>query len=259
MNRNVLLHRRHFIKTVSIATAYSSLLGRAWTDLVAAEIQPLAAANTGTLRIKLSDFPALLSESGSVRLLINPLRGGPPTGPTPNGSFYPVIINRGPNDTFFALNSRCTHQGCVVDPLDPFTNRMTCPCHGSVFGIDGRRISGQASTRLTAYTVKFHGQDALEIQIPNLSYSVVVSKVPGGGTAGSRLRLDFRTQRNVEYEVHFHESLAQEPTPIFFSRTADGPLDQTVFTATPVTTVSLFVERTATSGFYHVAVRVSEG
>ncbi|MBI2928944.1 MAG: Rieske (2Fe-2S) protein [Verrucomicrobia bacterium] len=259
MNRNALPHRRDFIKTVSIATAYSSLLGRAWTDLVAAEIQP-AATTTGTLRIKLSDFPALLSESGSVRLLINPLRGGPPTGPTPTGSFYPVLINRGPNDTFFALNSRCTHQGCVVDPLDSSTNRMTCPCHGSVFGIDGRRISGQASTRLTAYIAKFDGQDALQIQIPNLAYSVIASTVAGGGaTAGSRLRLDFRTQRNVDYEVHFHESLAQEPTPILFSRTADGPLDQTVFTATTVTTVSLFVERTAASGFYHVAVRVSEG
>ena len=259
MNRNALPGRRDFIKTVTFATACSSLLGKAWTDLWAAEIQPLAAPTVGTLRIKLSDFPALLSESGSVRLLINPLRGGPPTGPTPTGAFYPVIINRGPNDTFFALNSKCTHQSCVVDPMDSSTDRLTCPCHGSVFAIDGRRVSGPASTRLAAYTVKFDGRETLAVQIPNLGYSVVASKVPGEGTASARLRLDFRTQRNVDYEVHFRESLAQAPAPVLFSRTVDGPLDQTIFTATTATNVSLFVERNSTTGFYRVAVRVSEG
>src|SRR5207244_7617099 len=115
--------------------------------------QPLARSSTGTLRLSLRDFPALLQESGSVRLGINPLRGSPPSGPMPNGQFYPVVINRGPSNAFFALNSRCTHQGCVVDAMDPGTNLINCPCHGSIYSIEGRRISGPATGPLTKYTV----------------------------------------------------------------------------------------------------------
>src|SRR6185295_11032194 len=143
---------------------------------------PLAATAVGALQINLQDFPALLSESGSVRIGINPLRGNPPSGPTPNGQFYPVVINRGPNDTFYALNSKCTHQGCAVDPMDSSTNQITCPCHGSVYSIDGKRLSGPAPTALTKYTIQFDGSNTLEIQIPNLGYSVIGSNVQSTGS-----------------------------------------------------------------------------
>jgi Rieske Fe-S protein len=251
--------RRTFLKTVAFGSAYSVLVGRSWSDLFAAEVQAPAATTTGTLRITLSQFPALLSESGSVRLLINPLTGGPPTGPRPIGSFYPVILNRGPNNTFYALSSRCTHQNCTVDPMDPFTNEMTCPCHGSVFAIDGRRLRGLASSRLTAYTARFDGHDTLAVQIPNLGFSLAASRVAGGATENPRLRLDFRSQRNVDYEVHFREALDKAPAPVAFATTADGALDQTVFTATSATSVSLFVERAAPAGFYQIGVRATEG
>ena len=117
MNENVLFQRRRFIKTFACATAYSSLLGKAWTDIFAAEIRPLSTSTIGTLRLKLSGFPALLNESGSVRLALNPLR----PDSMHDGQFYPIVINRGPNDTFFALNSRCTHQQCAVQAMDSFT------------------------------------------------------------------------------------------------------------------------------------------
>src|SRR5262245_28840747 len=220
--QRVVCRRRHFIRTFTFATAYSSLLGRSWTSIFAAEIKPLAVSSTGTLRVKLQDFPALLQESGSVRLGINPLRGSPPSGPMPNGQFYPVIINRGANDAFFALNSRCTHQGCVVDPMDPSTNLINCPCHGSIYSIEGRRVSGPAPGSLTKYTVSFDGQNTLQIQIPNLGYSVVGSTVQNPANGSSRFRLDFHALRNVEYEVQFRESTAAGATPISFATTADG-------------------------------------
>jgi len=195
----LVLPRRRFIKTFTFATAYSSLLGATWSRVFAAEIKPLAASSTfGTLRLNLPDYPALLNESGSVRLGIVPFNGN-----LPNGQFYPVIINRGPNNTFHALNSRCTHEGCVVGPLDSSDNRMTCPCHGSMFAIDGRRVAGPASGTLARFTVKFDGQERLEVQIPNLGYTVVGSNVQGTGNGSARFRLDFRTFRNVEYEVYF--------------------------------------------------------
>jgi nitrite reductase/ring-hydroxylating ferredoxin subunit len=255
--QKLILQRRRFLKTFTFATAYSSLLGRSWTNIFAAEVQPLTAPSRGTLRVRLQDFPALLQESGSVRLGIHPLRGSPPSGPTPNGQFYPVIINRGPNDTFFALNSRCTHQGCVVDGMDA-SNLINCPCHGSIFSIDGRRISGPATAPLTKYTVSFDGRDTLEVQIPNLGYSIVGSNVQEAGNGNARVRLDFRALRNVEYEVQFRKSIEENPTPIAFATTSDGPFEESVFTVTSNRDVSLFVERNSTTGFYVVAVRVSE-
>ena len=258
MKRKYFLVRRRFIKTFTFATAYSSLLGKAWTSILAAEIRPLAAATAGTLRLNLQDFPVLLSESGSVRLGINALRGTPPNGPMPNGQFYPVIINRAANDTFYALSSRCTHQGCVVDPLDSSADRMTCPCHGSIYAIDGKRVSGPAPSALTRYTVTFDGQNRIEVQIPNLGYSIVGSNVQPAGNGSPRFRLDFRARRNVEYEVRFRESLDKDQTTVPFSTTADGVVENTVLTVASDSNVSLFVERNSPTGFYEVAVRVTE-
>ncbi len=254
----LILQRRGFIKVFTFATAYSSLLGQRWTNILAAEIKPLAVSSTGTLRIKLPDFPALLQESGSVRLGINPLRGDPPSGPMPDGQFYPVVINRGPDNKFFALNSRCTHQGCAVDAMDPSSNLITCPCHGSIYSIEGRRISGPAPSSLTKYAVSFDGQDTLQVQIPNLGYTVVGSSVQQAANGSSRLRLDFRAFRNVDYEAQFRESIDQSPSAIAFALTPDGPVDQTVFTSTSASNVSFFVERNSRAGFYIVAAQISE-
>lgn len=254
MKQNLLLERRRFIKTFAFATAYSTWLSRKWTDVLAAEIRTLSVTTTGTLRLKPSKFPALQNESGSVRLAINPLR----PSLLPDGQFYPVIINRGPNNTFYALNSRCTHENCAVDPMDAFTNQMTCPCHGSIYAIDGRRISGLASSSLAKYTIKFDGNDLLEVQIPNLGYSIAGSSVQAVGGGPPRFRLDFRAFRNVEYELLYRESLDKEPAPISFSPTEDGATNQTTFSSAATANVSLFVERKTPAGFYTVAIRVSE-
>ena len=246
--------RRQFIKTITVATAYSSLLGKAWTDLFAAEIELASTSTVGTLRIKLSSFPALLSESGSVRLAINPLR----RDLLPDGQFYPVIINRGPNNVFYALNSRCSHENCTVDAMDPSSNRMTCQCHGSVYGIDGRRLVGPALSALSRFTATFDGTDTLAIQIPGLGYSITAASAQAAGAGTPRFRLDFRALRNVSYEVLFRESLDKEPAPVAFSTTAGGTADQPAFTATANVNTSLFVERTSAAGFYAVAVRLTE-
>jgi nitrite reductase/ring-hydroxylating ferredoxin subunit len=248
--------RRHFIKALAWTTACSSLLGKVWTHLLAAEIVPLSSGNLGALRLKLAEFPALLEPSGSVRLGVNPLRGTPPNGPMPNGSFYPVIINRDANNNFFALNSRCTHQGCVVDPLDPSDNRMTCPCHGSIYAIDGRRLSGPASSPLTRYTATVEGGETLLVQIPNLGYSVTASNVQPGDTG--RLRLSFSALRNVEYEVRFRESWEGPATAIPFATATESALDQNSFTASANGSVSFYVERKSPVGFYLVAALAPE-
>ena len=92
MKDNFDQNRRRFLKTFAFSAAYSSLLGKTWSEIFAAEIRPRATSTTGILKLKVSTFPALLSESGSVRLAINPLRGDL----MPDGQFYPVAKKAGP-------------------------------------------------------------------------------------------------------------------------------------------------------------------
>jgi len=47
-----------------------------------------------------------------------------------------------------ALSMTCTHLGCTVS-LDG--DRFACPCHGSIFSLDGRVIKGPAVRPLAEY------------------------------------------------------------------------------------------------------------
>lgn len=49
------------------------------------------------------------------------------------------LIKKG--NTVQALSAICPHLGCVV-PWDAGRNEFVCPCHGGVFGPDGRYRSG---------------------------------------------------------------------------------------------------------------------
>jgi Rieske Fe-S protein len=254
MNTSPILTRKTFIKTFALSVAHSALLGRNWSHAVASEIHAQA-STINSLRVRLQDFPALQNESGSVRIAINPTNGD--SGP--NGTFYPVIINRGPNTTFFAVSSRCMHQGCVVGALDPSSNAMTCPCHGSVYGIDGKRISGPTPSGLTKYAVTFDGSDLLKVQVTGLAYSMTVASVEPVAPGSRRLKLTIpRSFRNVDYEVQFRQNLTSAPTAVPFSLTATGPADQTVYTARSTTATNFFVESDSPAGFYTVAIRLSE-
>ena len=252
MNPSHRISRKNFIKTFGITTACSTLFGRSWTNVAASEITPLA-TTVGTLRIRLQDFPALQGDFGSARIAINPTNGD--IGP--NGTFYPVIVNRGTNNAFFAVNSRCTHQGCIVGAMDP-SGFMTCPCHGSVYAVDGRRVSGLAPSALTKYTTTFDGTDIVKVTIPGLGYAVTVAGVQPVTPGSQRLKLTFRSFRNVEYEVQFRETMNAAPAPVLFSTTDTGPADQSSITTPTAVTTNLWVDSDTLAGFYSVVIRVSE-
>ena len=55
-----------------------------------------------------------------------------------------------------ALNPECTHQGCTVD-WQQESSELNCPCHGSIFTVDGQVTSGPASSPLPSYEVKQEG------------------------------------------------------------------------------------------------------
>jgi cytochrome b6-f complex iron-sulfur subunit len=74
-----------------------------------------------------------------------------------------IIINTG-GGNFAALTSICTHQGCTVGYNSP-AGKIQCPCHGSVYNIDGTVVSGPAPRALTSYSVSLAG-NLLTVKIP---------------------------------------------------------------------------------------------
>ena len=204
------------------------------------------------LRVKISDFPALQNAEGSVRLALNPF-----TVNAPLGAFYPVLVNRGSGNQFYASSSRCTHQGCVVPTFDASFGASVCPCHGSRFRIDGTVIPGSpAPSNLQRYTVNFDGVDLLCIEIPSLRYSLTGSSVETA--VGPRFRLQFPAKQRVSYQILFRQVPADPGTVVSFANTEGGGATSTVFSSVTNTTATVYVDRTTQSGFYSVALQVRE-
>jgi len=53
---------------------------------------------------------------------------------------------------FFAVSAVCTHLGCVTQ-WKPEANMIACPCHGSKFQPDGKKIEGPAPRPLPHYSI----------------------------------------------------------------------------------------------------------
>ena len=180
--------------------------------------------------------------------------------PFPAGPFFPVLINRGSDNRFFALSTQCTHAGCVVPPFSTTTNAIVCPCHGSRYALDGSLISGATpgvpQNPLTQYPVTSDGADVLCVEIPNLGYVVTGSTVQSGG--GPRFRLAFPTRLNVKYELLFRQSLSDAGSVVGFSTTEGGAATTTVLTGNNQIR-TIYVDRTTAAGFYTVSVQVTSG
>jgi Rieske Fe-S protein len=246
--------RRRFIKQFVVGTAFSMLAGRDWLGTLVADCTPTTATN-GILRVKISDFPALQSDNGSVRLLFNAINS---ISHLPaNSAFYPVLINRVAAGQFLALNSRCSHQSCVVPPFDATNGSSTCPCHFSEYRIDGTVIPGSlAPLPLSRFSSFFDSVDLLCIQIPNLGYSVTGSTVQN--SVGPRFRLQFTTKTRLTYEVRFRQSASDPGIVVPFSTTETGAATTNMLTVT-TTSATVYVDRTTAAGFYSVAVQANEG
>jgi len=76
------------------------------------------------------------SHKDNERELVQGLKGDP---------YYIISTADGVKD--FALNSICTHLGCVV-PWSKSANRFCCPCHGSQYDENGKVVRGPAPLSL---------------------------------------------------------------------------------------------------------------
>ena len=243
--------RRRFIKSFVLGTASAIVAGRPWRGAFLAQAAPAAGPDVGILKVRLSDYPSLLNEFGSVRLGMNPID---PDTQYPAGFFYPILVNRGSGNEFYALDTYCHHEGCVVPPYDAFEGKITCPCHQSMYAIDGTLISdGPASGPLDRFNLTYDGDETLTIEVPFLGYSVTA--IPIQSTNPPELVLDFPTREGVEYEVQFRQRMQDSWTVIPFSTSLDGA-EETMSVIGDGRTAWVYVSRTRATGFYAVSVKV---
>lgn len=80
---------------------------------------------SGTLRVRLADYPALSKVGGAA-----------PVGSL-NG--VSVAVVRTGRNRYVALDRRCPHAGGIVTQSG---SQWVCPLHGSRFDLDGDKVSG---------------------------------------------------------------------------------------------------------------------
>jgi cytochrome b6-f complex iron-sulfur subunit len=56
------------------------------------------------------------------------------------------------NDGFSAVSAVCTHLGCITE-WKPDDNLIACPCHGSKFNREGKKVAGPAPQPLPHFTM----------------------------------------------------------------------------------------------------------
>lgn len=94
----------------------------------------------------------------------------------PDGRFWMVTLDSSqPNDRMdlardeaaeirgvAAIYKVCTHLGCIYDWI-PSNNRFECPCHGSKYRLDGRRIEAPAPRTLDRFKVEAYAEDRVTL------------------------------------------------------------------------------------------------
>ena len=99
------------------------------------------AAQGGQLTFTLQQLPALAALGGSV------------TGHSAGVPFPLLVMRTGPGQVV-AYDARCPHLGCAVRGAQKL---VICPCHGSLFNLDGSVKLGPSTKPLLPLKVDFNG------------------------------------------------------------------------------------------------------
>ncbi|MBT5706568.1 Rieske (2Fe-2S) protein [Verrucomicrobia bacterium] len=249
MTRSDNSSRRQFIKTLAYGGISAQLGQELLEEKVHADISVEFTSSVGALRIRPSDYPALDQANGSVRIGINPLR----SNHQPNGTFHPILVNRLPNEQLIALSAECTHASCAVRTYNSSANAHVCPCHGSRFGIDGRRMGGPAPFALDTYTTTLRDDGLLEIEVPRLGFTV--NGCLEKSAEKSILKLEFPARRSITYQVVKKDRVGEDWTQVAFSKDPDNEPTELEF-AGDDTITSLYVPSGEDQGFYAVEVKI---
>jgi len=63
---------------------------------------------------------------------------------------------------FYAVSAVCTHLGCITQ-WKPEANMIVCPCHGSKFQPDGKKIDGPAPRSQPHYAINLTADGELQV------------------------------------------------------------------------------------------------
>jgi len=107
------------------------------------------AAVNGEVTFTVQQIPALAQVGGSV------------TGHSA-GVPFPLVVLRAGASQMLAFDARCPHLGCAVSGAQKL---FICPCHGSLFGLDGSVTLGPADRPLAALQVTFDGTKVV-VKVP---------------------------------------------------------------------------------------------
>jgi len=246
--------RRGFLRLLFVTTASGLVLEREWSGLLICDVEAAIPSGDSWLQLRVSDFPSLAREGGSVRLGTSVMEGT-----FPRGLFWPVIVTRGAGDRFYVLESRCAHADCVVRAYNATTGAITCPCHGSQYAIDGTVLNGPASFPLTDFPWQYDGVDTLDIQLPPWVFFVRGSGrvVDLGSGKASRFEVAFATFTGLTYEIRQRAAVGDRWQRVSFALTPEGPADATSLAGRDET-VKVYLEKPAGAGFFAVTLRTFE-
>ncbi len=120
------------------------------TVLIGAAVAPIAACNTNTGELT---APPTTTAPGQVLAATAdiPVGSGKVVGDT--------VITQPAAGVFEGFVARCTHAGCKLPSVTD--GMLTCPCHGSQFGLDGAVLRGPAVAPLAPVAVKVQGGEVV--------------------------------------------------------------------------------------------------
>ena len=67
---------------------------------------------------------------------------------------YPILLIKTSESSFAALSTECMHLGCQVRMQRTV---LRCPCHGSVYDLNGGVLNGPTERPLNSFPVQIHG------------------------------------------------------------------------------------------------------
>jgi cytochrome b6-f complex iron-sulfur subunit len=76
----------------------------------------------------------------------------------PNDRMYQAEDETAPIQGVAAIYKVCTHLGCIYS-WTPTNNRFECPCHGSKYRLDGRRVESPAPRSLDRFNIQAIAED----------------------------------------------------------------------------------------------------
>lgn len=76
----------------------------------------------------------------------------------PNDLMYQASDEPNPIQGVAAIYKVCTHLGCIYD-WTPTNSRFECPCHGSKYRLDGRRVESPAPRTLDRFAIQAVAED----------------------------------------------------------------------------------------------------